>query len=131
MPFAAIWMDPKIITLSEVRKRKTNVIRQNLCVESKREREINLFSKQKQILWLPKGKEGRRINWEFGINRYTLRYVKQITNKDLLYSTGNSTRYSNSLKDNAAAAAESLQSCPTLCDPIGGSPAGSPVPGIL
>ena len=31
----------------------------------------------------------------------------------------------------AAAAAESLQSCPTLCDPIGGSPPGSPVPGIL
>ena len=31
----------------------------------------------------------------------------------------------------AAAAAKSLQSCPTLCDPIDGSPPGSPVPGIL
>ena len=31
----------------------------------------------------------------------------------------------------AAAAAKSLQSCPTLCDPIHGSPPGSPVPGIL
>ena len=31
----------------------------------------------------------------------------------------------------AAAAAESLQLCPTLCDPIEGSPPGSPVPGIL
>ena len=30
-----------------------------------------------------------------------------------------------------AAAAKSLQSCPTLCDPIVGSPPGSPVPGIL
>ena len=30
-----------------------------------------------------------------------------------------------------AAAAKSLQSCPTLCDPIDGSPLGSPVPGIL
>ena len=29
------------------------------------------------------------------------------------------------------AAAKSLQSCPTLCDPIVGSPLGSPVPGIL
>ena len=29
----------------------------------------------------------------------------------------------------AAAAAKSLQSCPTLCDPIDGSPSGSPVPG--
>ena len=32
---------------------------------------------------------------------------------------------------NAAAAAKSLQSCPTLCEPIEGSPPGSPVPGIL
>ena len=31
----------------------------------------------------------------------------------------------------AAAAAKSLQSCPTLCDLIDGSPPGSPVPGIL
>ena len=31
----------------------------------------------------------------------------------------------------AAAAAESLQSCPTLCSPIDGSPPGSSVPGIL
>ena len=31
----------------------------------------------------------------------------------------------------AAAAAKSLQSCPTLCDPIDCSPPGSPVPGIL
>ena len=31
----------------------------------------------------------------------------------------------------AAAAAKSLQSCSTLCDPIDGSPSGSPVPGIL
>ena len=31
----------------------------------------------------------------------------------------------------AAAAAKSLQSCPTLCYPIDGSPPGSPVPGIL
>ena len=31
----------------------------------------------------------------------------------------------------AAAADKLLQSCPTLCDPIDGSPPGSPVPGIL
>ena len=31
----------------------------------------------------------------------------------------------------AAAAAKSLQSCPTLCDPIDGSPPGSAIPGIL
>ena len=34
-------------------------------------------------------------------------------------------------KCSAAAAAKSLQSCPTLCDPTDGSPPGSPIPGIL
>ena len=39
---------------------------------------------------------------------------------------------SNFLEEiSAATAAKSLQSCPTLCDPIDGSPPGSPVPGIL
>ena len=37
----------------------------------------------------------------------------------------------STLVHTAAAAAKSLQSCPTLCDPIDGSPPGSPVPGIL
>ena len=36
-----------------------------------------------------------------------------------------------SLPAAAAAAAKSLQLCPTLCDPIDGSPLGSSVPGIL
>ena len=33
--------------------------------------------------------------------------------------------------ENAAAAAKSLQSCPTLCNPIDSNPPGSPIPGIL
>ena len=42
-------------------------------------------------------------------------------------------RYLSCTQGNNAAAtvAKSLQSCPTLCDPIDGSPPGSPVPGIL
>ena len=40
----------------------------------------------------------------------------------IFYSLGSSA---------AAAAAKLLQSCPTLCDPIDGSPLGSAVPGIL
>ena len=35
------------------------------------------------------------------------------------------------LSISTAAAAKSLQSCPTLCDPMDGSPPGSPVPGVL
>ena len=34
------------------------------------------------------------INWEIGIDIYTLLYMKYITNKNLLYSTGNSTQHS-------------------------------------
>jgi len=41
------------------------------------------------------------------------------------------TWYICTQQNTAAAAAKSLQSCPTLCDPIDGSPPGSPVPGIL
>ena len=48
---------------------------------------------QKTNLWLPED-AGRRINWEIGTDIYTLLYIKQITNKDLLYSRGNSTQYS-------------------------------------
>ena len=38
--------------------------------------------------------QGGGINWEIGIDIYTLLYIKLITNKDLLYSTGKSTPYS-------------------------------------
>ena len=37
---------------------------------------------------------GGEINWETGIDIYTVVYTKQTTNKDLLYSTGNSIQYS-------------------------------------
>ena len=61
--------------------------------------EMYLFTKQKyshgcrKQTWLLRG-EGREINWEIGIDIYRLPYIKQVTSKDLLYSTGNSTRYS-------------------------------------
>lgn len=42
--------------------------------------------------WLPGG--GGGINGEIGTDRYTLLFIKQITNKGLLYSSGNSTQYS-------------------------------------
>ena len=44
---------------------------------------------------------------------------------------GKSFQFSGSLVSHLWNAAKSLQSCPTLCDPIDGSPPGSPVPGIL
>ena len=52
------------------------------------------------------------------------------------YSTCNCSYYNSTEKSlldvaAAAAAAKSLQLCPTLCDSIDGSPPGSPIPGIL
>ena len=45
--------------------------------------------------------------------------------------SGRGSRVSETRPKTTAAAAKSLQSCPTLCDPIDGGPPGSPVPGIL
>ena len=46
----------------------------------------------KQIYGDRRGKGGG-INQEYGIKIHTLLYIKKMTNKDLLYSTGNSTQY--------------------------------------
>ena len=60
------------------------------------------------------------------IKRYRLPVVRQIGTRAVMYHMINiiSTAI-------CCAAAKSLQSCPTLCDPIDGSPPGFPVPGIL
>ena len=50
--------------------------------------------------------------------------------KSLLIKNGYTYRSSLINDGVAAAAAKSLQSCPTLCDPTDGSPPGSPIPGI-
>ena len=50
-------------------------------------------------------------------------YISLLTRLEKLKFFFNNSAY--------AAAAKSLQSCPTLCDPIDGSPPGFPVPGIL
>ena len=64
---------------------------------------MNVFTKQKQThrhrkqtygyqrRW--RGGWGGEINQEFGINIYTLLYIKWVNNKDLLYSTENYTQY--------------------------------------
>ena len=63
-------------------------------------RQMNLYTKQKwthrqrTYLQLPKGRGREGVtNQEYGINRYKLLYMKQISNKDLLYTTGNYIQY--------------------------------------
>ena len=59
----------------------------------------------------------------------TYKIVTEI--EQLLNTNYQDSKNVNILYNYHAAAAKSLQSCPTLCDPIDGSPPGSPVPGIL
>ena len=65
--------------------------------------------------------------WQFVAREYTLQYF-QFWNS-LSYSMVQDIMHL--CKYSAAAAAKSLQSCLTLCDPIHGSPPGCPIPGIL
>ena len=65
----------------------------------------------------------------------TWRLLKKIKNRTIMCSSSSTpgciSKGNAAAAAAAAAAAKSLQSCPTLCDPIDGSPPGSPVPGIL
>ena len=85
MSFAATWMDLEIITLNEVKSDRERQISCDITYMWSLIKEIqkDLFIKQKQTqilksnLWLPKGKLWREgINWENGINIYTLLYIK-------------------------------------------------------
>ena len=71
--------------------------------------------------------EGGMI-WENGIETCIISCMKRVANPGSMHDTGCSILMHAAA---AAAAAASLQSCPTLCDPIDGSSPGSPVPGIL
>ena len=59
---------------------------------------MNLVTKQEQIYFKDDYQRGSRweggINQEFGINIFTLLYIKEIIKKDPKYSIGNSTQYS-------------------------------------
>ena len=67
-------------------------------------------------------------------NRVTLKSmnkVRSIPSTGMSSSSLNFSLAMSAAAAAAAAAAKSLQSCPTLCDPIDGSLPGSPIPGIL
>ena len=67
----------------------------------------------------------QRVGHHWATNTFTLSINAKETQVDWVYED---LPY---LLAAAAAAAKSLQSCPTLCAPIDGSPPGSPIPGIL
>ena len=84
MPFSATWMDLEISILSEVSQTKTNIYDFAYIWNLKYDQMI-LFTKQKQThrhirqAMVTNGERGRGgINQEYGVNRNTLLYVKQI-----------------------------------------------------
>ena len=69
--------------------------------------------------------ETNRVSWTMCIPLSILKKY-HLSMRAVNWNTCQTSNYSK-----AAAAAKLLQLCPTLCDPIDGSPPGSPVPGIL
>ena len=85
-------MEKDSVNMYDIRKNGISHVRNLKMIQ------MNLFIKQKQTqiqktnLWLPKEKVEERINQDVGINMHITIY--KIVNKDLVYSTGNSTKYS-------------------------------------
>ena len=100
MPFAATCMDPEIVLLSEVSQSEKVKYDITYIRNLKKKVQMNLFTKQKQTHRLRKRTygcwgygSGEGIVREFGMDMYTLLDLKWITNKDLLYITGNFAQY--------------------------------------
>ena len=77
-----------------------------------------------------------KINWlsytaTFRVQVAISSHLDDYNRKAQLAYTHDSPKFSLIRAVAAAAAAKSLQSCPTLCDPIDGNPPGSSIPGIL
>ena len=95
MPFAVSWMDLEVILLSEVRQTEKDkydiTYMQNLKYDTNEliQKTEKIHRRKKQTYGYQRGK------WRGGVwdNVYTLLYIKQIINKDLLYSTGNCIQY--------------------------------------
>ena len=64
-------------------------------------------------------------------NKVILASINRWMDKEVIHTRTYTHVYTYTQCNTAAAAAKSLQSCPTLWDPIDGSPPGSPIPGIL
>ena len=97
--FVETWMDLEYLIQSEVSQKEKNKYRtlMHVCGIQKNGTDELVFraeietQMQRTNVWTPKGERGSGKNQETGIDIYTLICIKQITNENLLYSTGNST----------------------------------------
>ena len=95
---------------------------------------------RKTLLGNQTGPSGSNERYQYEGSQSTLKWSSKSTShcpfwahsaSPLLLIMSTQSRCTRHLAAAAAATAKSLQSCMTLCDPIDGSPPGSPVPGIL
>ena len=98
MPFAATWMDLGIIILSEVRERKISYdIIDMWNLKYNTNELIYTAETDSQIIEHTYGCQGEGdeggMDWEFVIRTYKVLQIEKISNKALLYSTGNYIKY--------------------------------------
>ena len=92
--------------------------------------ELKKFKKKNYLNIVPFSEEIQYTTWHVSTGKVWLPDAScQTTVDSIMFKQ--LTMYTHSTDDTAAAAAKSLQSCPTPRDPTDGSPPGSPVPGIL
>ena len=78
------------------------------------------------------GSTSHQSEWASSKNPKTINAGEGVLEREPSYTIGGNVNwYSHYERQYATAAAKSLQSCPTLRDPIDGSPPGSAIPGIL
>ena len=89
-------------------------------------------SQGRQVLWSDPGRGAGGEFWMKTKASLQLQIILWKPTNEAPFGFSKSVSYIQTLETHlAAAAAKLLQSCPTLCDPIDGSPWGSPIPGIL
>ena len=99
VPSAETWMDPEIVIQSEVSEKEKNkycIILLTCGIQKNGTYELICKAKIESQMQRTYGYQGGKgvggTNWEIGIDIYTLLCIKQITNENLLYSTGNCTQ---------------------------------------
>ena len=110
MPFAVAWMDLESVILSEGSQRSRNIIWYPLYVASKGkwykwtylQNRDRLADLENELMVAKVGGWEKGIVKKFGMDMYTLLYLKCITNKDLLYSAWNCSMFCGSLDGRGA-----------------------------
>ena len=98
MSFAATWIDLETVMLNDISQtdKKKYSLTLLICGTFKNYTDELIYKTETHRLregTYEGNSVGGGIDREFGIDMYTLLYLKWITNKDLLYNTGNSTQY--------------------------------------